>query len=308
MKQTILVTGSSGLVGRRLCTALAFQKVTVRGFDLKAVGAELGDIRKPEQIRAAIDGCVGIVHLAAVSRVVWGQKNPVRCWDTNVGGLHHLLEAASSQVRKPWILFASSREVYGQPERLPADETTPLNPVNVYARSKVEGERLTFMARKRGIQTAVIRLSNVFGCTRDHPDRVVPAFARAASTGEVLRVDGNDHTFDFTHVDDVVRGICSVIGVLQARNRSLPPVQFVTGRPTTLRQLAEITTRLAESNSLVVEAPPRSFDVAHFYGDPSRALSLLGWSSRIALEEGLSRLISAYRSEHERLNPTGIHA
>lgn len=276
MKKTILITGSSGLIGRYLCSALTLANYTVRRFDLKGSGAEQGDIRKTEHVHAAVEGCIGVVHLAAVSRVVWGQKDPNLCWETNVGGIHHLLEAASVQEKQPWVLFASSREVYGQPTILPADETTPLNPVNVYARSKAEGERLIFRARDHGLQTAVIRLSNVFGCTQDHMDRVVPAFARAAAVGKALRVEGNDHTFDFTHVDDVVHGIGLMINALQKKQRSLPPIHFVTGRPTSLRQLAEMATNFSESDAKIIESPPRSFDVAHFYGDPSRAHDLLG--------------------------------
>lgn len=294
----ILVTGSSGLIGYRLCAKLASENIVVRGFDLRATGTEQGDIRRPDQIRAAIKGCSGIVHLAAVSRVIWGERDPAGCWETNVGGLKHILDAASSQLRKPWILFTSSREVYGQPKSLPADETAQMDPLNIYAKSKVEAERLMFKARESGYQTAVLRLSNVYGSTRDHVDRVVPAFARAAAHGEILRVEGSNHTFDFTHVDDVISGIFSMIRTLKEGRRSFPPIHFVTGRPTTLRELANMATKLAKSDSHIVEAPPRSFDVARFYGNPSRAFSLLGWSSCITIEEGLSELISAFQHQH----------
>lgn len=308
MKQTILITGSAGLVGRKLSAALTLENFTVKGFDLKTAEYGPGDIRNPELVGAAVEGCVGVVHLAAVSRVVWGQRDPELCWQTNVGGVRNLLQAISAQERKPWIVFASSREVYGQPEHLPAGEDTPLNPVNVYARSKAEGERLVQEARVKGLQTAIVRLSNVFGCTHDHADRVVPAFARAAATGDTLRVEGSDHTFDFTHVDDVVRGICKVVTALQTGRTSLPPIQFVTGHATNLGRLADLATRLAESNARIEETPPRTYDVAHFYGDPSRARELLGWAPSITLEDGLRGLIEAFRTEFATLAPAGAPA
>ncbi|MTD34230.1 NAD-dependent epimerase/dehydratase family protein [Paludibacterium denitrificans] len=177
MTKTVLVTGSRGLVGRRLCASLRDDGFWVKELDLQCLGESLGDVTRQADIDAAIQGCAGVVHLAAVSRVVWGQRDPDLCWLTNVTGLQNLIKAALAQSSKPWILFSSSREVYGQTSSLPVVETAALNPLNVYARSKAEGERLVLEARSHGLQSAVVRLSNVYGCTKDHADRVIPAFA-----------------------------------------------------------------------------------------------------------------------------------
>lgn len=271
----------------------------MKELDLRGDGPNHGDVTRAADIEAAIRDCAGVVHLAAVSRVVWGERDPELCWRTNVAGVQNVILAALAQQSKPWILFSSSREVYGQSTSLPVVETVPLNPLNVYARSKVEGERIILDARNQGLQTAVIRLSNVYGCTNDHADRVIPAFARAAFEGLTLRVDGSNHTFDFTHVDDVVRGITSLIGVLESGAQSLSPVHLVSGHPTSLGELAALCRRLANSDSSVTEAAPRSYDVAQFYGDPTLAGTVLGWTSEIPLEAGLMRLISDFRQEHK---------
>lgn len=297
MTKTVLVTGSRGLVGRRLCASLRNDGFSVKELDLLGQGASHGDVTRLANIEAAIQGCAGVVHLAAVSRVVWGQRDPELCWRTNVTGLQNLVHGVLAQSSKPWILFSSSREVYGQASSLPVVETTALNPLNVYARSKAEGERLVLEARSQGLQSAVVRLSNVYGCTKDHADRVIPAFARAAVEGLPLRVEGSNHTFDFTHVNDVVRGLRALIGLLEFGEQSLPPVHLVSGQPTSLGELAAICCRLAKSNAAVAEAAPRSYDVARFYGDPAGARELLGWESEISLEAGLMRLIEDFRHE-----------
>jgi nucleoside-diphosphate-sugar epimerase len=72
---------------------------------------------------------------------------------------------------------------------------------------------------------------------------------------------------------------------------------LLTGRPTSLGQAASLAIELARSQSVVVEAPPRSYDVATFYGDPGRARTLLGWTAQVSLAEGLSRLINDFRAE-----------
>lgn len=292
----ILITGSEGLIGRALRTALEARGAEVVGLDLLGTGREHGDVQSLPQVRDSVGGCDGVVHLAAVSRVVWGERDPEGCWSTNVGGLRNVLHALDERSRQPWLLFASSREVYGQPQRLPATEDTPLRPINVYGRSKVEGERLMEEARAKGLRVATVRLSNVYGSARDHADRVVPAFARAAVSGSSMRIDGAECTFDFTHIDDTARGMVGIIDLLEI-GETPPPIHLVTGTPTALRDLATLAIDVAGETSPVVEAPPRSFDVSRFHGDPSRARALLGWEPRVVLQEGLERLVRDLRAE-----------
>ncbi|MCB9681861.1 MAG: NAD(P)-dependent oxidoreductase [Alphaproteobacteria bacterium] len=287
----VLVTGSRGLIGTALLRALRHVGVHAVGLDLRADGDERGDVRVTADVARALDGCDGVIHLAAVSRVIDGEKDPDRCWDTNVHGTQNIVEAACRQDPPPWLIYASSREVYGQPATLLADEDTPRNPVNIYGRSKVAAEDLVDASP---LQTAIVRFSNVYGWVADHADRVVPAFARQAAEGRQLRVDGVHHTFDFNHLDDTVRGVMNVVDHLRA-GASLPPIHFVTGQPTTLGELADLAIELAASTSSMREARPRSFDVARFYGDPGRAKALLGWQAEVPLRDGLRRLIADFR-------------
>lgn len=296
----ILVTGSSGLVGTALCSALEARGVHVRGFDLRAQKtSEKGDVRNRERVRAAMHDVDGVVHLAAVSRVIWGERDPDLCWATNVQGLKHVLDALQRSPKKPWLIFASSREVYGQPESLPAAESSPLSPVNVYGRSKVEGECLVNEIQREGSRACIVRLSNVYGSIHDHSDRVVPAFARKAVLGEALRVEGAEHTFDFTHIDDTTRGLVRLAEHLMRGGETLPPLHFLTGVPTTLGQLAQMASDIAGKGSPIEHAPPRTFDVARFYGCPDRAKSLLDFKACVGIKEGLTRLIQDFAACNE---------
>lgn len=305
MNQRILVTGSSGLIGSALTSTLLTKGSNIVHFDLSAHGDAWGDVRDRDCLRKVIAGVDGIVHLAAVSRVIWGERDPELCWATNVGGLKNVLEVAAESAQSPWLIFASSREVYGQPDHLPVTEDCPLRPVNIYGRSKVEGEALVLAARSMGVRACTIRLSNVFGTVADHVDRVVPAFARAAALGQELRVDGTEHTFDFTHIDDVTRGIVALIELLVAGEAAPPPIHFVSGTPTTLGELANLAVQIGQSGSKIRPAAPRDFDVARFFGDHARATALLGWRPQVSLEEGLTQLIQAFRKAHDSAEPQG---
>lgn len=300
----ILITGSAGLIGRAVSTRLRAEGAEVVSLDLRAEQpASRGDLCDPERLAAAIADVDGILHLGAVSRVVDGERDPERCWSVNVEGTRLVRDLAEKSAKRPWLIYASSREVYGQQTVLPVPEHAPLQPKNVYARSKAAAEGLIAAGRAIGMTTAILRFSNVYGDIDDHGDRVVPAFARAAALAPaqagVLRVDGSDCTFDFTHVDDVADGILRVMARLRDGETELPPIHFVAGRQTSLGQLAQLAMQLGGPNLTMTEAPARGFDVHRFAGDPAAADKLLGWRTTTTLESGFARLVNAYRTAAE---------
>lgn len=293
--KTILMTGHLGLLGRHLKPLLERQGYRVKGFDL---ADNSGDICQPEQLKKALAEVTGVIHLAAVSRVIWGEQNPDLCWRTNSVASEQLLKAACEQAdMKPWVLVASSREVYGEVNVLPVPDSTLVKPVNVYGRAKAYMEKKTLEARESGLNTAVIRLSNVYGCTKDHKDRVLPAFCRNAVQGADLRVDGRNHLFDFTHVFDAVKGLSLVVELLENNERNLPPTHLLPGIGTTLGEAAEMAVKLAKSNSQIIEAPSRSYDVSRFIGDPAQAKKLLDWQASITPEQGIQLLVEAFQRQ-----------
>jgi UDP-glucose 4-epimerase len=288
----ILVTGANGLIGRHICALLRNARVDYRPFDLKLSPTE--DIRNRPAIAEALKGVRGVVHLAAVSRVVWGERNPILCAATNVDALANILRMCVGGSR-PWFIFASSREVYGEPDRVPVFEDDPLQPLNHYARSKFKGELLVQDALDAGLHANICRFSNVFGCPLDHPDRVAMAFAAAAAHGGRISVEGPSNTFDFTSVHEVVDGLWRLIEVTAAGER-LPPIHFVSGRGTTLGELAQVAAETARADVVVEEVEARSFDVTRFIGNPERARSLLGWSAATDVRTEFAKLVDAIAS------------
>jgi nucleoside-diphosphate-sugar epimerase len=265
----ILITGAAGLIGRAIGERLRRAGSRITGIDPRSdEPAARGDLRDAGRLAEALTDVDGVLHLGAVSRVVDGERNPELCESVNVSGTALVLDLARRSRRRPWVVYASSREVYGQQEILPVREDAPLQPKNVYARSKAAAERLVDAARADGLTTAIVRFSNVYGDVRDHPDRVVPAFARAAAlaptTPGIVRVDGADCTFDFTFIDDVADGLLRLINRLQKGDADLPPIHFVTGEQTSLGELAEHAIRHGGPNLRRIEAPRRDFDVSRF--------------------------------------------
>ncbi len=294
----LLVTGSKGLIGSALSHALQRLGIQVTGIDLKEDFDHPchGSILNFDLLRERMDDCVGVIHLAAISRVIFGEKNPALCWETNVLGTSNVIRAALSSEHRPWIIYASSREVYGQRETLPVRETDPICPVNIYGESKAEAERIITGARKDGLCTAILRFSNVYGSVNDHADRVIPAFCIAAIKQMEMRLEGKEQLFDFTYIDDVINGILSMIYHLSGSPQmEFPPIHLTTGIPSSLHQIALIANQVGGDRAKLVEAPSRSFDVARFYGDPTLAHKILKWRACVPLEEGITRLIHQYQ-------------
>ncbi len=290
----ILVTGSEGLIGRHVVSVLLASGHAVRRFDLARASTE--NLRHSGAVELALEGVTGVLHLAAVSRVARAEMEPEFCHQTNVEAFGELLRLSLAQQSRPWVIFVSSREVYGQQAVLPVQEDAVLSPVNVYAASKVEGERLTAQASSAGLLTNICRLSNVYGCPHDYGDRVAVAFAAAATWGGVARVDGSDCLFDFTFIADVAEGLCRLVEATVAGER-LPPVQFVSGRGTTLGGLARLAKGISAHPVDIVEAPARTFDVSRFVGDPTRTRALLGWQATTQIEDGMALLVRALQQQ-----------
>lgn len=297
----ILITGSEGLIGKNLCSVLERLGEPIKRFDIKFPQNhnDFGDVLNLNCLQQRLKDCIGIVHLAAVSRVVWGEENPQHCWQTNVIGTKNVITAAKNSYLKPWIVYASSREVYGQQQNLPVEIDAKLLPMNTYAKSKVVAEEEILEARKSHLLTAVVRYSSVYGNIDDYETRVIPAFCRQAILGKQLRVDGFNNTLDFTHVNDVVDGTVKIVGKL-GRGNVLPPLHLTTGIPTTLEKLAKFVCSLTGRNSEYIEAPSRSYDVAKFWGETARTAKLLDWKAKVSVEDGIGNFICQLKSLLEK--------
>ena len=274
----VLITGSSGVIGSALCGKLAESGAEIVPFDIK----QRCDIRDRGQLLTAMGDVDGVIHCAAIARVCDCEKDAGLCRETNVAGTRNVVECLKTLAERPWLLFISSREVYGQAYEFPVTENFPCNPVNEYARSKVEGERIVMEYPNSGI----VRLANVYGSVNDYEDRVIMAFTRAALYGKPLVLNGAGNALDFIHISDAVNGIS-----VYCRRKRTETIHLTSGAPVTLEQLAEKIIRLVDSKSHIIRKPPKANEVSRFYGCPRMAREALGWQAEVSLEQGIKKLV-----------------
>jgi len=296
----ILITGSSGLIGSALKDFFKDKDIDIVEYDIRDDPKQ--DVRDLEHVFSRVKNVEGIIHLAAVSRVKIAFENPSQCVEVNIGGTENILEAArrksaTNNGKSPWIVFASSREVFGEPKHLPVTETSPRSPINIYGVAKVAGEDLCRIYTKDyGLRTRVLRFSNVYSSVHDQLDRVVPTFILRAAKNEDIIIHGRGgETFDFTYIDDTVQGIWRCVQeISHASSLEFDDFNICRGKPVTLRELAEIVIEETKSKSSIIHQEARFYDVKIFYGDPKKAMERLGFSPRIDIRKGISLAVEEF--------------
>jgi len=288
----ILVTGSEGLIGSLLCKKLKKEHTIVR-FDLK----RKQNVLNIKSLKEKLKTCDGVIHLAAVSRVITAYNNPLTSVKNNIIGIANILECIRIINPKIWCVYASSREVYGESTKK-VKETDTLNPINVYGATKLSGELLMNSYHLNySLRTFVVRFSNVYGRLNDHPDRVIPKFLKQASEGHDITVYGGTQTFDFVHVQDATDGVIKLVNKIRHNKTKHRIYHFVSGKGTNLIGLGKLIIKITKSSSKIKKMKSRNYDVNYFVGDPSLTKKDLGWKTKISLEKGLAKYWTEFQKE-----------
>jgi nucleoside-diphosphate-sugar epimerase len=229
-----------------------------------------GDIRNPRTVAEAFREASTVYHLAAQSRVMGAVEDQDYSFETNVIGTYNVLRAATDADVNA-LVFASSREVYGDPIDLPVEEGQPLLAINSYGASKVMGEAYCRAFRRTfGLHSVILRLANVYG-PRD-VGRVVPLWMDLASSGRDLNIYGGKQLLDFVWIDLVVEALVRAADV----PGPLPPINIASGTGTRIVDLARRIIRLSSSRSRVNTQQARAVEVTRFVANVSRMRQMLG--------------------------------
>jgi UDP-glucuronate 4-epimerase len=220
--------------------------------------------------------------------------DPARYARVNVEGTATVLEAArAAGIAR--VVLASSSSVYGNSTPLPAREDAPaIVPESPYAASKRGAELVArAICRKTpGLACAALRFFTVYG-PRQRPEMAITLFARAVLAGAPITVFGDGSMRrDFTHVDDIVRGVLAALDAAPAGFRAY---NLGSGAPVDLARLVDAIGAAAGVPPKVVNAPVPLGDVDATFADIARAKAELGWAPTIPLERGLTTVLAWVR-------------
>jgi nucleoside-diphosphate-sugar epimerase len=257
-------------------------------FDILRDPAE--DVRTISELPRNIKG---IIHLAAISRVAVAEDNPHDCIETNFWGLYNILNLLKDHPNKPWLIFASSREVYGESKLLPVKEFWPKIPVQLYGVVKLAGENLCEAYSKRyDMKIRIVRFSNAYTSKYDQMKRVIPTFILNALQNKPICINGDGtETFDFTYISEVGRAMKLLLKEIDTSKQRINDFNIVSGKPVNLQELAEQIRYRTRSKSQIVYSQGRNYDVNNFYGDGTKTDDFLHFHHTCLLSSGLNRSI-----------------
>ena len=316
----VCITGGSGFIGSALVRGMVAKGESVRVFDNNSRGSlgnlegldgfefVQGDIRNPNDVRGAVQGCSAVYHLAFINGTEYFYKKPDLVLDVGIRGHLAVMDACAEEGVGAFI-YASSSEVYQTPPVLPTPEDVPasipdvLNPRYSYGGGKLAGELLTLHLHPESpMRRAIFRPHNVYGPAMGF-EHVIPqlvqkihqAKKRATGPKVTIEVQGDgSQTRAFCHVQDAVAGIMLVGD--QGADRQVYNVGMDT--ETSIRELI-----LAIGECMGIEVDIRPGDLPKG-GTPRRCpditkLRTLGYAPEFTLDKGLPGTVQWYLNHFE---------
>src|SRR3954466_11531871 len=296
----VLVTGGSGFIGSHVVDVLMARGHVAVNFDraespyhspgdLETVRGEATDV---DAMAAAMDGCVAVIHLAALADVNDVQADPVGAEEANSHATLAVLEAAR-RAGVERVVYGSTIWVYSDvPETEVCEETRLTPPAHLYTATKLAGELYCrSYAELYGIEYTVLRFGIPYG-PRARDATVLAASTRKALGGEPLTVAGSgDQTRRFVYVEDLAEGVVRAVDAPSAANR----VYNLTGsETTTILEIAQAVRDLV-GDAEIVHTPARAGDFGGKEVSSERAREALGWEPVPSFREGARRYVEGRR-------------
>ena len=272
-----------------------------RNHDIKPIsGLDIvsGDILDQDLALKSVIGADIIVHLAANCGVEASIANPIFDCDANVKGTLNYLEAAKENNISRFI-FASSGAPAGNISPPIHEEIVP-KPISPYGASKLSCEGYCSAYKHSfGIDTVVLRFSNVYGPMSIHKNSVVAKFTKEILEGKTLETYGDGkQTRDFIYVDDLVNAIMQSSKVDRVGGDVF---QIATNKETSIndiiKMLALIFSEITSQDINVNEGQARVGDMKRNFSDISKAKEILKWEPRKNLDDGLRETVEYFLRE-----------
>jgi dTDP-glucose 4,6-dehydratase len=317
----LLVTGAAGFIGSNFVLMIArdkiegisnvavLDKLTYAGVIDNLVGAENisgytfieGDICDQKLVASLLENVDAVVNFAAESHVDRSISGASDFVQTNIVGVHVLLDAIKSTGRDIRFLQVSTDEVYGSIESGSWTEDWPLQPNSPYSASKASGELLArSYSKTHGTDVVVTRCSNNYG-THHFPEKLIPLFITNLIEGKKVPVYGTgENVRDWLHVDDHCRGIYSVL----INGRSGEVYNIGGGRELTNNEITNLILEAMGSDDSSIEyVEDRKGHDLRYSVDWTKINRELGYQPQVKFEEGLRETIQWYRDNESWWKP-----
>lgn len=323
----VLITGADGFIGSHLVEALIERGCLVRAFVFynsfnswgwidrlpEAIISKLeifqGDIRDPNGVMEASEGCEYIFHLAALIAIPFSYHSPDSYLETNIRGTLNILQAARRhQVRR--VLITSTSEVYGTAKYAPIDESHPFQGQSPYSATKIAADRIAeSFFRSFDTPVTIVRPFNTYG-PRQSARAVIPTIITQLVSGiNQIKLGSVDTTRDFNYVLDTVNGF---IAIAESEEAIGLEINIASNTEYSIKDIAEkLINKINPSATIIydeVRIRPELSEVNRLIGDNTLLKKITPWNQKYTLDMGLDKTIEWFSNkENMSFYKSGIY-
>jgi UDP-glucose 4-epimerase len=314
----IFVVGGAGYIGSVCAELLLDEGHEVTIFDNLTEGHQQavdsranflhGELADPAQIQAALSNARpdAVMHFAANALVSESMRNPSKYFRNNIcNGLNLLDAMVATGIQR--IVFSSTCAIFGLPERLPIEETTPVRPINPYGESKLAFEKiLHWYDQIHGLKFVSLRYFNAAGATKNFGEahrqetHLIPNVLKVA-LGQKSNVEiyGTDYETadgtcirDYIHIEDLARAHILALGSANSAFYNLG-----TGGGSSVREVIAACGKVTGRNIAIIEKPRRPGDPPRLIASSERIKRELGWRPQF---QSLEAIVESAWKWHEK--------
>ncbi|MGA9768335.1 MAG: NAD(P)-dependent oxidoreductase [Blastocatellia bacterium] len=303
----VLVIGGAGYIGSALLPKLLDKGYHVRLLDLLIYGTEpiedailhpnleimQADFRQVDKVVEAMRNIDAVIHLGAIVGDPACALDEELTIEVNLMATRMIAEVAKGSGVSRFI-FASTCSVYGANDAL-LDERSALNPVSIYARSKIASERVLMSMASSDFGPTLLRFGTIYGLSgRTRFDLVINLLTAKALVEGKITVFGGDQWRPFVHVDDAA---LAVLNSLEAPLALVGKEVFNVGcdeQNHTIQQVGEMIQRLVPASEVI--SMGSDTDTRNYKVSFDKIKNTLGFKPRWSVEEGVRQVIDAVAS------------
>lgn len=316
----VLVTGADGFIGSHLVERLIDEGCRVKAFcyynsfnswgwidsfpkeKLDQLEIFTGDIRDPNGVRTAMQGCEVVFHLAALIAIPYSYHSPDSYVDTNIKGTLNILQAAKDLgVEK--VLVTSTSEVYGTALYVPIDEKHPKQGQSPYSATKIGADHIAeSFYRSFNLPVTIVRPFNTFG-PRQSARAVIPTIITQLLAGKKeIKLGAIHPTRDLLFVKDTANGFVEIAKSDQTNGHE---INIATHSEITIGDLAQKLIDIILPSATIItddaRLRPDKSEVERLFGSNKKIMELTSWKQQVSLDEGLKQTIEWF-SKPENLS------
>lgn len=273
----LLILGGTGFIGTALAKRLQQDKMSVH-----IVGRHDG-----ERLEQVLPQCGTVIHLASATTPGSSASQPGLELG-NIALTLRLLELLRSQRETHLIFFSSGGTVYGNPDRLPVTEDTPIAPLSNHGAGKASQEVFCQALRARGHAVTILRPSNAYGPgqTIKSGFGLVRTLLEHARLGTAMEIWGDgENVRDFIYIDDIVEATLRLI----RQPQDCGTYNLGSGMGYSINQVKDVVEQVCGRTLSTTYRPARGMDVRSVVLDNARLQARLGWQAGVGLADGVAQ-------------------